>query len=182
VVGTCEPPPTLYASGGHHRSVVETFVPVNDDHGGIFARSANRANFIEPRPDDDTVYLCGVRSPRRPFARHCPRCAKSDSRWPLIFARPNVGFGKRANLQNTTGYPPIPGPRCDSEFRCRYTPLFGVRFNRRSGKNSPAWRTPIALGARPTGKKRVERTKRCPIPDGPRESSGLRSRLGEATP
>jgi len=49
--------PALSASGDQPRSFVETYVPVNDKHGGIVARSRQSRSFPATRPDRDLVYL-----------------------------------------------------------------------------------------------------------------------------
>ena len=50
------PAPALYASDSDHRSAVETYVPVNDEHGGILQRSRQSRVFPRTRPHDECVY------------------------------------------------------------------------------------------------------------------------------
>lgn len=53
----CQGAPWLRASAGHPRSAYETYVPVNDDHGGIANRSRQSRAFPKFRPDGDLVLL-----------------------------------------------------------------------------------------------------------------------------
>jgi CRISPR-associated protein Csb2 len=50
-------PPEIFASPGARRSVVETYVPVNDHSGGILKRARQSRSFTAIRPDSDEVYL-----------------------------------------------------------------------------------------------------------------------------
>jgi CRISPR-associated protein Csb2 len=52
-----EPVPAIHASEAYHRSFVETFVPVNDKHGGIVKRGRQSRSFATARPIDDSVFL-----------------------------------------------------------------------------------------------------------------------------
>lgn len=49
--------PSISASGGNARSFVETYVPVNDKHGGIIGRSRQPRSFPTMRPDSPFVFL-----------------------------------------------------------------------------------------------------------------------------
>lgn len=49
--------PSINASDGNARSFVETYVPVNDKHGGIVGRSRQPRSFPTVRPDRPFVYL-----------------------------------------------------------------------------------------------------------------------------
>jgi CRISPR-associated protein Csb2 len=49
--------PSISASGGHARSFVETYVPVNDKHNGIIGRSKQPRSFPTMRPDSPFVFL-----------------------------------------------------------------------------------------------------------------------------
>lgn len=49
--------PSIDASDGNARSFVETYVPVNDKHGGIVGRSRQSRSFPTMRPDRPFVYL-----------------------------------------------------------------------------------------------------------------------------
>jgi CRISPR-associated protein Csb2 len=49
--------PAVSASADRPRSFVETYVPVNDKHGGIMARTRQSRSFPTTRPDRDSVYL-----------------------------------------------------------------------------------------------------------------------------
>lgn len=50
-------PPKISASEAHARTVVESYVPVNDDHGGVVRRSRQLRKFHRTRPHEDSVYL-----------------------------------------------------------------------------------------------------------------------------
>ena len=49
--------PSINASEGNARSFVETYVPVNDKHGGIVGRIRQARSFPTMRPDQPFVYL-----------------------------------------------------------------------------------------------------------------------------
>ena len=49
--------PSLYAGSAFPRTVMETFVPVNDSCAGIFDRARQPRKFYRARLEDDTVYL-----------------------------------------------------------------------------------------------------------------------------
>ncbi len=73
-------PPAVYASAAHPRSTVETFVPVNDTHGGIFNRSRQSRTFHRARLEDDTVFLLWNADPpskvREAFASLCQKVTR----------------------------------------------------------------------------------------------------------
>ena len=72
-----QPPPRIFASAGQRRSVVETYVPVNDQHGGIVKRPRQARSFPAVRPDLDSVYLCWRNEPESPVREAIGRiCAK----------------------------------------------------------------------------------------------------------
>ena len=52
-----EPVPAICASEAYGRSFVETFVPVNDKHGGIEKRGRQNRSFATARPIRDSVFL-----------------------------------------------------------------------------------------------------------------------------
>jgi len=52
-----KPAPAIAASGAELRSPVETYVPVNDKHGGIIGRSRQARSFATARPYRDSVFL-----------------------------------------------------------------------------------------------------------------------------
>jgi CRISPR-associated protein Csb2 len=52
-----QPAPQIFASLARFRSTVETYVPVNDQHGGILKRPRQSRSFPAVRPDNDSVYL-----------------------------------------------------------------------------------------------------------------------------
>jgi CRISPR-associated protein Csb2 len=49
--------PAVSASGWSARSFAETYVPVNDKHGGITWRGRQPRSFPAARPHEDSVYL-----------------------------------------------------------------------------------------------------------------------------
>jgi CRISPR-associated protein Csb2 len=51
------PAPSIWATEAYSRSFVETYVPVNDKHGGIVARSRQARTFPTARPIRDSVFL-----------------------------------------------------------------------------------------------------------------------------
>jgi CRISPR-associated protein Csb2 len=51
------PAPSIQASEAYIRSFVETYVPVNDKHGGIVARTRQARTFPTVRPNCDSVFL-----------------------------------------------------------------------------------------------------------------------------
>ena len=51
------PAPSIWASEAYNRSFVETYVPVNDKHGGIVARSRQARAFPTVRPNRDSIFL-----------------------------------------------------------------------------------------------------------------------------
>jgi CRISPR-associated protein Csb2 len=51
------PVPEIRASDAYDRSEVRTYVPVNDDHGGIIRRLRQDRAFQRTRPDEDCAYL-----------------------------------------------------------------------------------------------------------------------------
>jgi CRISPR-associated protein Csb2 len=52
-----EPAPAIRASDANDRVAVESYVPVNDKHGGIVRRLRQSRTFQKTRPDEDTVFL-----------------------------------------------------------------------------------------------------------------------------
>jgi CRISPR-associated protein Csb2 len=50
-------PPSMCASDADERSLVRTYVPVNDEHNGIFRRGRQDRAFPRARPHDDSVYF-----------------------------------------------------------------------------------------------------------------------------
>jgi CRISPR-associated protein Csb2 len=50
-------PPAMLASDAEERSLVRAYVPVNDDHSGIFGRARQERAFPRVRPHDDCVYF-----------------------------------------------------------------------------------------------------------------------------
>lgn len=52
-----QPAPKIYASGARQRSFVESYVPVNDQHGGIIKRPRQSRSFPTMRPDEATIFL-----------------------------------------------------------------------------------------------------------------------------
>lgn len=56
-------PPAILATGADERSLVRSYVPVNDEHGGIVRRSRQDRAFPRVRPHSDTVYLIWKEAP-----------------------------------------------------------------------------------------------------------------------
>lgn len=52
-----EPAPQFFASEAQPRSIVESYVPVNDRHGGVSRRQRQARAFPRVRPEEDSVYL-----------------------------------------------------------------------------------------------------------------------------
>lgn len=55
--------PALRASPARERSLVRTYVPVNDEHGGILRRLRQERAFPRVRPDEDCVFLIWSQTP-----------------------------------------------------------------------------------------------------------------------
>jgi CRISPR-associated protein Csb2 len=51
------PPPAMRASDAYERSIVRTYVPVNDVHGGVVSRPRQDRAFPRVRPHEDSVFL-----------------------------------------------------------------------------------------------------------------------------
>jgi CRISPR-associated protein Csb2 len=72
-----EPAPQFFASEAQHRSIVESYVPVNDHHGGVLRRQKQARGFPRVRPDEDSVYLFWDSEPEIPIRESIERlCAK----------------------------------------------------------------------------------------------------------
>lgn len=72
-----EPAPRFFASEAQHRSIVESYVPVNDRHGGVWRRQKQARTFPRARPEEDSVYLLWDSDPEGPIHEAMERlCAK----------------------------------------------------------------------------------------------------------
>lgn len=71
------PAPALRASGAYARTTVGTYVPVNDDHGGLERRPRQERAFHCIRPHEDCVYLIWESEPTAEIREALRRiCAK----------------------------------------------------------------------------------------------------------
>ncbi len=73
-------PPAVYASDAFERSAVRTYVPVNDDTGGIAKRARQERSFPRVRPHEDSVYFIWEESApgevRRAIEELCARVTR----------------------------------------------------------------------------------------------------------